>query len=303
MGAFMRNDFIVRAFQAEVWAILPEKFEQICAFLQARVNCDEAMLSELKAKVVGTNDVPRAQQIGPVAVIPVFGTVAHRMNMFSEFSGGTSTESLKAQIQKAAADESVSSIVLDVNSPGGTVGGLPELHSAIMDLRAVKPIVASINAQSASAAYWITSAASEICITPSGEAGSIGVFCAHEDLSKAAETQGVKVTIVKAGKYKAEGNQFEPLSDEAKAMLQSKVDTFYNMFVKDVAAGRGVTAKDVKGGFGEGRMLSANDAKAAGLVDRIETMDATINRLAKKVSGGNSRARAEEHLNLLSKFL
>lgn len=284
---------ILTAAQSIPWAILPAKLEEIRAILFAHAMTDataDDIKRDLQGKIVGPNDVPRAQQFGSIAVVPVFGTIGHRMNMFSDFSGGTSTEQLKAQIQKAVSDESISALVLDVNSPGGTVGGLPEVHEVIMSARAVKPVVASVNAMSASAAYWITSAASEICITPSGEAGSIGVFYLHEDVSGMLEQMGVKVSIIKAGKFKAEGNEWQPLTEEAIAEMQGKVDHYYGMFVSNVAAGRGVSVADVRSKFGEGRMLTATQAKSVGMVDRIETMDATLNRLSKK--GGVGRVKS-----------
>ncbi len=275
---------LVRVASETPWAMLPAKLEEIRAVLYARLNSEESidkLSAEYRAKIVGPNDVPRAQQVGSVAVIPVFGTIGYRMNMLSDFSGGTSTEQLKAQIVKAANDNDVTSILLDVNSPGGSVGGLPELHAAIMDARVVKPVVASVNSMSASAAYWITSAASEIVSTPSGEAGSIGVFYMHEDLSKMAETEGVNVTFIQAGKYKTEANQFQPLSEDAAANIQDKVNAYYEMFVNAIAAGRGMTAKDVKSNFGEGRMMIAQKAKSVGMIDKIEPIDATISRLSR----------------------
>jgi ClpP class serine protease len=116
-------------------------------------------------------------------------------------------------------------------------------------------------------------------VIPSGEVGSIGVFCAHEDISKAAEQAGVKVSLISAGKYKTEGNEFEPLSDDARADLQSKVDAFYGMFIKAVGRGRRASQENVRNGFGQGRMVLAADAVKEGMADRVATMDDTLARL------------------------
>lgn len=303
----MRNteiSHILRAATETPWAILPQKLVAIRAFFEARINGAEISAMDREAMVKQAEDRQQYKQQGSVAVVPVFGTISQRVNMMSALSGGggTSTELLGKQIRDAVADSSISAIVLNVDSPGGTVSGLPELHSEILSARESKPVVASINSMSASAAYWLTSACNEVCCTISGEAGSIGVFAMHEDLSAAAEMEGVKVTYISAGRFKTEGNPFEPLSDEARAQIQSDVDKFYSMFVRDVAKGRGISVSDVKANFGEGRMLLASDAKAAGMVDRIETLDQTVSRLSRTGKFSNSRKAAAIQTEMAGKF-
>jgi capsid assembly protease len=104
-------------------------------------------------------------------------------------------------------------------------------------------------------------------------------FAAHEDISKALEEEGVKVTLVSAGKYKTEGMPYEPLSAEARALMQQMVDTFGNMFIQAVARNRGIGSYAVKNGFGEGRMVLAQDAVKAGMADGVATLDQTVTRL------------------------
>jgi ClpP class serine protease len=133
----------------------------------------------------------------------------------------------------------------------------------------------------ASAAYYIGSAADEVVVTPGGEVGSIGVFMAHQDLSAALEQEGVKITLISAGKFKTEANPFESLSDEAKAALQKTVNVYYESFVNAVAKGRDAKASEVRNGYGQGRMVTAKEAVLLGMADRIETLDETIGRLAR----------------------
>jgi len=156
------------------------------------------------------------------------------------------------------------------------------LADEIMAGRAQKKIVAVANGMAASAAYWLACCATELVVTPSGQVGSIGVFAAHEDMSKALEQEGVKVSLVSAGKFKTEGNPYEPLSDEARAALQAKVDEFYGMFVKSVAKGRGVSQASVRDGYGQGRMLLASAAVKEGLADSISTLDQVLSKLGVK---------------------
>ena len=91
-----------------------------------------------------------------------------------------------------------------------------------------------------------------------------------------AEKAGVKVTMISAGKFKTEGNEFEPLSDEARAAIQKRVDGYYSSFTGAVAKGRGVTPSAVRGGFGEGRVVGANEAVSLGMADRIGTLESTL---------------------------
>jgi len=235
-------------------------------------------------------DKASRSRAGAIAVLPLFGSISHRMGLMSEMSGGTSAEKFTQWFRAALNDPNVASIVIDVDSPGGTVHGVDELASEIFKARGVKPIVSVANAQSASAAYYIASQAGEFVVTPSGEVGSIGVFAAHEDISKAAESQGVKVSLISAGKFKTEANPFEPLSEEARAALQEKVNQYYDMFVSAVARGRNTTVDTVRGGFGQGRMLNAKAALAEGMVDRVATMDQTLRRLGAKKPAEKSLA-------------
>jgi signal peptide peptidase SppA len=170
------------------------------------------------------------------------------------------------------------------------VTGVDELSKMIYDARGSKPIVAVANHLMASAAYWIGTAADELVVTPSGEVGSIGVFAAHQDVSAAMEKEGVKTTLISAGKYKTEGNPFEPLTDEAHASIQARVDDYYSMFTKAVARNRGVNVADVRGGFGEGRVVGAQQAVSLGMADRVATLDDVISGLTRRQRQGRSVA-------------
>jgi signal peptide peptidase SppA len=154
-----------------------------------------------------------------------------------------------------------------------------ELAQEIFEARQRKPIIAVCNAMACSAAYWLASAASEVICTPSGQCGSIGVYMMHVDESDALEKHGIKVTIIKAGKYKAEGMRSEPLSTEAHDAFQGMVNDYYGMFVKGVARNRGVSQVSVREGYGQGRTLLANAAVKANLADRTSTLDEVLGGL------------------------
>jgi signal peptide peptidase SppA len=276
------------------WAILPSKMDEVLSVLAFRAAGHTFTAEEIQARIGGGPSAGAAGRRGAVAVIPLRGMIAHRMGTMEESSGGMSAERFAAMVNAAAADASVGTILIDVDSPGGTIPGVPEAADAVFKARESKRIVAVANNMMASAAYWIASQAHELVAIPSAiepSVGSIGVFYPHKDLSAHLEKEGIRVTMIKAGKHKAEGNPFEPLTDDAKAMIQATVDAAYEQFIAAVARGRGVSVSDVRKGYGEGRALSAVDAKAAGLIDRIATMDAVLGGL---VGRSKSDLRAEE---------
>jgi signal peptide peptidase SppA len=268
----MKYPNILAAVHNTAWAILPEKLEAIMCFLERKAAGESIEYEAVKpTKFTAVK--------GDVAILPLYGVISQRVNMCSKISGGTSTDQFGAEFDAAVADSSIGAIVIDVDSPGGTTYGTHEMANKIHAARGTKPIVAVVNSLMASAAYWIGSAADEITMTPSGEVGSIGVLAIHSDVSEAEKEAGIKHTIVKAGKFKTEGNSHEPLSDEGLSAIQSRVDEYYDMFTADVAKFRDVTQSAVKNGFGQGRVVGAVEAKELGMIDRIGTYEAVVSRL------------------------
>jgi signal peptide peptidase SppA len=261
---------IVQAVVDSPWAILPAKLHAIRSLLELKASGVTLSDEDIRARLGGDPPPPRQASVsGAVAVLPVFGVLAQRMGMLTSMSGGTSTEALASDVRAAAADPQVKTILLLVDSPGGSTHGVTELASTLREVRTRKRIVSMIDATAGSAAYWLASQASDVILTPSGEAGSIGVFAAHQDISGALEKAGVTMTLIAAGPHKTEGSPFTALTPEAKAAIQRRVDAAYGRFVSDVAKGRVVSVETVKREFGGGRMLSADDALSAGLVDRV----------------------------------
>jgi signal peptide peptidase SppA len=268
------------------WAILPDKMQEIMSVLAFRAAGHTFTREEIAARIGDAKGGSLRPGGGNgVAVIPIRGVIAHRMGGMDDMSGGTSAEMIGRMLASVAKDDSIGTIVYDVDSPGGTVPGVQELASQMFALRGQKQQIAHVNDLAASAAYWLASQADEVVSIPSGTAGSIGVFTVHQDLSEALAKEGIKVDVIRAGKYKVEGNPFEPLSEDGRAFIQARVDEAYGEFVKAVARGRGVNVSDVKGGYGEGRALGARDALKAGLIDRIATFDETLARATGKRSG------------------
>ena len=272
-------------FRETVWGVHPTTLGPLSTALRA-TDRPEPRLEAARPRA--------AVSQGGVAVIPLKGLITPRPSFLSMlFGGGGGLQSFRAQIRDAVNAEDITAIILDVDSPGGSTDLIAETADELRAARAVKPIVAVANTWAASAAYWLAAQADELVVTPSGEVGSIGVYCAHEDYSGFEDQIGIKTTLISAGKYKTEGNPYEPLSDEARQALQDKVDAYYAMFVADVAKGRGVSASAVRAGYGEGRMLTAGDAVSEKLADRVDTLEATITRLVKSPAKARRRASAQ----------
>jgi len=280
-------------FYSEVWAVQLPKLEAMRAALEF-LRTGNRYSAEEVASIMAARPA-QAQPLPSVAVLPLYGVISHRANLVNGASGGTSVQQFTKVFRQAAADPSIGAIVLDVDSPGGSVSGVPELAAEIRAARAQKPILAVANSLAASAAYWLGAQASESYVIPSGEVGSIGVYAMHQDESGFYDKAGVKTTLVSAGKYKTEGSPFEPLSEDGRDYLQGRVDDYYSMFVRDVAEGRGVEADLVRSGWGEGRVLGAQQAKAEGMVDDIATLDEVIQRAGRLVRD-NARLKGELEL-------
>ena len=225
-------------------------------------------------------------------MLTVFGAIAQRMSSLEESPGGCSCEDIGKYLDTAAAEPSVSLIVIVFDSPGGSVYGIDELGRKIASIRARKSIIGIADSIAASAAYWLLSQCSEVCVTGGGSVGSIGVLSAHEDLSEQQKKEGIKTSLISSGPHKTEGHPFGPLDADARAEIQSKCDHYYGMFVAAVARGRGVSEGKVKNSFGGGRMLTAPQAVAVGAADRIATLQQVLSDAAGGSAGGKG-AKAE----------
>lgn len=279
-------------------AITMPGLEELRGHIIARITAFDAaprafldtLAETMAARATPQRGRPAGNAVSSSGVIPIRGTISQHSqgDMSSFLFGGATTEDIASELDTMLADDSISKIVLDIDSPGGVSYGVTELANKILASRGTKPIVAVANSLAASAAYWIGSAADSFYASPGALVGSIGVYAMHQDISKMAEDAGVKTTFISAGKHKVDGNQFEPLSDDARAAIQARVDDTYGMFIRDVANGRGVSEATVKTDFGEGDVFTAKRAKAAGMIDGILTLEEVLAKTFKAptASGG-----------------
>jgi signal peptide peptidase SppA len=309
----MKRQLLIAEFLSTPWALMPERMNAVAGVL-ARWESGAAASAEVMATVQAdreARDAKRTQNVraggGAISVLPLYGIVTQRGNLADDMSGpgSVSTQRFSAALREAMADETVGQILIDIDSPGGSVYGVGELAAEILQARSTKPIIGLANSLSASAANWVGSACTEMYVTPGGEVGSIGVWQAHQDVSKAMDEAGVKTTLISAGKFKTEGNPYTALDAEALAFMQSRVDDYYQAFTKGVAKGRGVGIDAVRNGMGQGRVLGADAALAEKMVDGVMTFDDVVRKMQRSAkadarpTGASRLARAERTLQML----
>ena len=279
------------------WAIQPEILNEIQSVYAAHVRNEQIDIAAVEARLgkpLANEPQGYTVQDG-VAVIPIHGVIGKRMNMFSQISGGASTQLIERDIKAALSDSKVNSILLHIDSPGGTVDGTQNLASVIRDARTQKPVMTFADGTIASAAYWIGSAADGIvAASDTTQIGSIGVVATHTDYSKAEEAQGIKTTEITAGKYKRIASSNAPLTKEGKAYIQDQVDQLYTIFVNEVAQNRGADIETVINDMADGRVFLSKQAKERGMVDHIASLETTINNMATGVWPMNKQVQQDK---------
>ena len=223
----------------------------------------EAPSSSLKSPGSSLSVTPNG-----IAVIPIQGTLVKRGSHLNAPSGLMSYDAIEEMILNAATDPKVRGILLDVDSPGGEVGGVFDLADLIHEAREVKPVWAVAD-DAFSAACLLASAAERIYVSRTGGVGSIGVIAVHVDESEKDAREGRRYATVFAGDRKADLSPHQPLSDDARQRLQAEVDRLYAMFVASVARFRGLDASAVKAT--EAALFFGQNAVSIGLADRLGT--------------------------------
>ncbi|MDI6808251.1 MAG: S49 family peptidase [Candidatus Eisenbacteria bacterium] len=288
------------------WLILPEKHQEIIEIYCRHLRGEKIDMREIRSLIGGpAKDGPESYEVlNGTAIIPVEGVIAKKMNMLTEISDGTSTELVARDLKEAAKRKDIKSIVLRVDSPGGTVDGTQELAKLVFSLRAVKPIIAYADGTCCSAAYWIAAAADKVFISSNTTmVGSIGVVATHLDVSKAQEMRGLKTTEIAEGKYKGAASSYRPLSEEGEAAIRQVTRPTYLAFVEDIAKLRDRPLVHVMENMAEGKIFVGRDAIEVGLADGIIGFDDLLRALSGNGElsgnhiGGTSREREGENLS------
>ena len=274
-----------------LWAIEADKLREIQAIYATHLRGDKIDVAAIEARLgrpLASEQQDYSIQPGGIAVLRLQGIMAPKANLLMQVSGGISTQMATRQLESAAADPRVRATVLAIDSPGGSVLGTPEMADAVRELAAVKPIVAHSDGALASAAYWVGSAANAVFLSgPTVLAGSIGILV---DRSYNPSSP-IKTESIVAGRYKRLAHANEPLSDEARAVLQADADYVYTLFVDAVARQRGVSSEQVLEHMADGRVFRGQQAIDAGLVDGVSTLDALVESMATDPARYSTRRR------------
>jgi ClpP class serine protease len=242
-------------------AILPGKAEIVMAALMDRlgvahlfrVGADGQMASVDLAALDLEAEEPapyRPYQVaGGIAVIPITGTLVHKLGTMRPYSGMTGYDGIRANLSLALADEDVKGIAFDIESGGGEVSGCFDLVDDIFAARGEKPMAAILSECAYSAAFAIASAVDpgRIYVPRTGGTGSVGVISMHVDFSKALEKAGVKVTLLTASARKTDGSEFQELSKEAFDLAMADIEEATVLFCETVARNRKISAAKVRG--------------------------------------------------------
>jgi capsid assembly protease len=269
----------VNAFDAiadRPWAITEEALRGIVE-IATRSNLEPSLVEAIRGEPL--DNTQRATTRDGVAKIPVRGPIFRYANLFTRISWATSTAVLATDFRAALDNPAVSSILLEIDSPGGEANGIGELAGMIRQARGSKPIVAYVGGMGASAAYWIASAADRVVASPTAILGSIGALVMIDRRGADEREPLVVVSSQSPEKY------HDPESVKGQSKLQAVVDRLAAVFIGDVAVSRGVTADDVMARFGKGGVLVGSDAVDAGLADEIGTLESVMAGLARGGKG------------------
>ena len=242
-GLSGREPLLIDPAKAKDHAVLAEKFG----------------FTDMLAQLFGVAPKPYVTADG-IGVIPMMGVIGKSLSPLEKMMGAVDVNEISDAVDAFAANPDVQKIALQVSSPGGTVTGVEELANKVRSVG--KPTLAYTDSEMASAAYWIASAADRVVSSPSATVGSIGVYIAIPDYSAAAEMAGIKMVVIKSGKFKGAGIEGTSLDEGQLANLQESVDTIHAEFKSAVNMKR----KMVKAEAMEGQTFSGKQAAAQGLV-------------------------------------
>lgn len=244
--------------------------------LDVPLNAKMSDMGEMLAAVFGYK--AKLEKFPPVAIIPVKGVIGKNLSELESLCGSCDISDVEEMLEECEKDPSIKTIILDIDSPGGTSVGVPELANRIKNCS--KEVISFTENECCSAAYWLGSQASSFYATPSSSVGSIGVYIAFPDYSEAYKMEGVKMDVIKAGVYKGAGIPGTSLDDSQREMLQKEVEEIHTDFKEAVKSVRSF----VEDSSMEGQTFSGKKGAEAGLVtalingfdELVQTIDASV---------------------------
>lgn len=257
----MKHPLIAAKVVSATWCIMPETFT---AIVNAVLDVEPLAMPIRDMEDEDDEDAAASSDIESTRVIPVVGILGKHLSALEMACGGCSVDRVSAMLADADNDSECQSIVLQINSPGGIVTGIPELAAQIADVATRKPVVAFTDYQCCSAALWLASQATAFYSTGSAQVGSVGAYIALLDETRRMELAGDKMNVIAAGKFKTMGASFKAMTDEERAMFQARVDAITMAFKSAVTARRTIAAENL-----EGQVFTGEEALVNGMVDGL----------------------------------
>ena len=244
--------------------------------------------------IAGINDLVTGDKKGKeIAVYYAYGDIASDESEGIVSSGGViCSKTVCHDLLDLAEDENVSSIVLRVNSGGGSAFASEQIYDAVAEVRKSKPVVVSMGGLAASGGYYISCDADWIVAEPVSLTGSIGIFGMFPDVSElVTDKLGVKFNYVKTNEHSDFGAIDRPFSAEEMSLVNNYIERGYKQFVQRVAAGRKMSADKVHE-LAQGRVWTGQDALGVGLVDQLGSLDDAIAKAAELANADDYHAKS-----------
>jgi signal peptide peptidase SppA len=220
------------------------------------------------------------QNVGGTAVIPIIGAITKRPTSFGDLFGEAAIMTIQKGLSLALKDDSVHSVLLQIESPGGEMTGVADLADAIYKANDVKRVVSFGDGMMASAAYYLGSQAGTVLMDQGGWTGSMGVYTVLQDYSKMYEDRGIDTYVVKSGDFKGIGVRGSKITEKQRNYMQDRVNVVHNQFVNAVARGRNLKPEQVSK-LADGKSFIAADALKRKLIDGISTFDCVLEAVNK----------------------
>lgn len=279
----MKKELALNYLMAQMWALDQRTLSLMGAITSRGISTlDASDLEGLAPQALAEKD---GKQITPimsrregVAVLNLTGVISRYAGMFDDICGGLSTEALAKSFAAARDDPKVKGIVLRCDGPGGDASGIHEMGEMIYQARGIKPIIAYVGGDCASALYWVASACDEVVVDRTAVLGSIGVVMTLARIKPTAEDKVERLEMVSS---QSPNKRLDGFSEEGKAQNQIMVDQFGDVFIDCVARNMGLSKEVVLRDFGQGGVLIGQAAIDKGMAHRLGSFEGVLNELIK----------------------
>ncbi len=275
----------------ETWLVEEAWLQNMLRLFMSAVNTDIEALQVYKSEKLADSNCVSVR--GPVAIIPISGPIFAKPNFITEFFGiGCNLQNIAQDLQFVLDNPDITSILLDVDSPGGTVTGVNECAALIAKANEKKSVTAYVGGTGASAAYWLSSAANEIVLDATGRVGSIGVVVAYPN-PKVDDADYIEIVNTSSPNKRPDVS-----TDKGRATIVGELDALANVFIETVATNRKVSTTKVLNDFGKGGILVGQNAVNAGMADRLGSLEGLISEKQNSVENNSIMFKGEESMNL-----